>query len=253
MRTMAIKTPLRTLIATALVVSACGGGATVTTTTVTPTPPQITLATTTTQPFARPPASYFEFRQQPAACGAETPPEARDLRFDAPDDMELDPGVKLLATIETSCGPIDLELDPSLAPETVNSFVFLAQSGYYDGTVAHRLIPGFMLQAGDPTATGTGDPGYSLPDEFPSDGFIYEPGVVAMANAGRGTTGSQFFIVTGDASHLQPVFTVIGTVSAGLDTLALIDEVPLGPNIRGEASIPLESIYIESITITPLG
>jgi cyclophilin family peptidyl-prolyl cis-trans isomerase len=250
---MAIKTPLKTLVAIALVVSACGGGATVTTTTTTTIPPQIPLATTTTEPFARPPASYFEFRQQDAACNAVAPPEARDLRFDAPDDMALDPDVKLLATINTSCGPIELQLDPSLAPETVNSFVFLAQSGYYDGTVAHRLIPGFMLQAGDPTATGTGDPGYSLPDEFPPDGFIYEPGVVAMANAGRGTTGSQFFIVTGDASHLQPIFTVIGTVSVGLDTLALIDEVPLGPNIRGEASVPLESIYIESITITPLG
>ena len=209
--------------------------------------------TTTTQPFARPPASYFEFRQQPAACGAETPPEARDLRFDAPDDMELNPGVKLLATIQTSCGPIDLELDPSTAPETVNSFVFLAQSGYYDGTVSHRVIPGFMIQAGDPTATGMGDPGYSLPDEFPPDGFIYETGVVAMANAGAGTTGSQFFIVTGDASHLPPLFTVIGIVSSGLDTLALIDQVPLGPTIRGEASVPLESVYIESITITPLG
>lgn len=250
---MAIKTSLKTLVAIALVVSACGGGATVTTTTTTTVPAQIPLATTTTKPFARPPASYFEFRQQDAACNAVTPPEARDLRFDAPDDMELDPDVKLLATINTSCGPIELALDPSLAPEAVNSFVFLAQSGFYDGTVSHRLIPGFMLQVGDPTATGTGGPGYSLPDEFPAEGFVYEPGVVAMANAGPGTTGSQFFIVTGDATHLPAQFTVIGVVSSGLDTLALIDEVPLGPSIRGEASIPLESIYIESITIAPLG
>ena len=252
---MAIKRLRPRLVAGVLLISACGGGVDTTTTAATTSqaPTQITLATTTTQPFQRPPASYAQFRQQPTACGADTPPETRSLSFSAPDDMGLDQGVKLLATLNTSCGPILLELDPSLAPRTVNSFVFLADAGYYDGTVSHRVIPDFMVQVGDPTATGTGGPGYTLPDEFPADGFVYEAGVVAMANAGFGTTGGQFFIVTGDASHLPAQFTVIGRVSEGLDVLANIENVPLGVNIRGELSVPLETIYIESITIVPLG
>ena len=153
--------------------------------------------------------------------------------------------------IETSCGDIVAELDPALAPETVNSFVFLAREGYFDGTAAHRILPGFVVQAGDPTATGRGNPGYSLPDEFPPEGFVYERGILAMANAGSGTTGSQFFIMLGD-SGLPPSFSAFGRVVEGMDVLDLIAATPLGDRTSGfsvEQSVPLETLYVERVVV----
>ena len=156
----------------------------------------------------------------------------------------------MTATLNTSCGPIEMMLDADGFPETVNSFVFLAREGYFDGTVCHRFVDGFLLQCGDPTATGGGDAGYSLPDEFPEDGFVYGRGVVAMANAGAGTTGSQFFIVTGDASQLGPQFSILGEVLGSDDTLAALDGIPRGLQPNGEPSAPLETIYIDSVDIS---
>ncbi|MCB2223519.1 MAG: peptidylprolyl isomerase [Actinobacteria bacterium] len=153
------------------------------------------------------------------------------------------------ATLETSCGDITLLLDPSVAPATVNSFVFLAQQGYFDGIALHRVVPGYIAQIGDPTASGYGDPGYRLPDEWPPAGFLYERGVVAMANAGPGTTGSQFFVMLGDAA-LPPTYTVFGVVASGMDVLDRMAEVPMGPN-PGDAvdSRPLETIYVERVVV----
>jgi peptidyl-prolyl cis-trans isomerase B (cyclophilin B) len=203
---------------------------------------------TTTAP-ATPEATavdYEGYRAQPTACGAEAPGERTEMTFDAAEDLGL--SGTLTATIETSCGPLQVELDADTYPQTVNSFAFLAQEGYFDGTACHRIVPGFMAQCGDPTATGTGDPGYSVPDEFPSEGFTYERGVVAMANAGPGSTGSQIFIVTGDASFLPPQYSILGTVVGSEDTLEALDAVPVAP--RGnEVSNPLETVYIESVTI----
>ncbi|MFO7548690.1 MAG: peptidylprolyl isomerase [Acidimicrobiia bacterium] len=135
------------------------------------------------------PGTYEAFRNQPTACGGEQPPAEQIQTFPAPEDMGIGPDDPVTATLVTSCGEIVLELDPASSPATVNSFVFLAEQGFYDGTVFHRILADFVVQGGDPQADGRGGPGYRVPDEFPEAGFTYEPGVVAMANAGRGTTG----------------------------------------------------------------
>ncbi|NND03541.1 MAG: peptidylprolyl isomerase [Acidimicrobiia bacterium] len=240
----------------ALVVSACGedvAPAPVETTSVEASTTSAAPQTTTVVPLSVPaqvPENYEDFRAQATACGADAPAEISPKEFTAPEDLGLDPAVKLTATIETSCGPIVVELDPGLAPETVNSFVFLAQQGYFDGTVSHRIIPGFVIQAGDPTATGLGGPGYVVPDELPPTDFAYSTGVLAMANAGPNTTGSQFFIMVGD-SGLPPQYSAYGIVTDGFDTLNSIVNLPLGVSRRGEMSVPLETLYIETVTVEP--
>jgi cyclophilin family peptidyl-prolyl cis-trans isomerase len=197
---------------------------------------------------ASPPSGYAEFAAQQTACGATAPDPPTEMSFPSPDDQQLDPATPVTATITTSCGEVVVELDPELAPATVNSFVFLARSGYFDGTVSHRVYPGFVIQAGDPTATGMGGPGYTLPDELPGAGFAYERGTVAMANAGPNSGGSQFFIVLADVG-LNPDFSVFGKVVDGFDTLDRIAAVPLGQNPFGEVSVPLETVYLEKVTI----
>jgi cyclophilin family peptidyl-prolyl cis-trans isomerase len=207
--------------------------------------------TPTTVPLNAVPTDYAGFLRQPTACSADQPEPAEEMQFEAPADMGI--GGPKLVTLTTSCGPIEITLDPSVAPATVNSFVFLAAEGYFDGTVSHRVIPGFMMQAGDPTATGLGGPGYRLPDELPADGATYARGTVAMANAGPGTAGSQFFILFGDASWLPPQYSIFGEVTSGFETLDAIEAVPLG---RGPASAdpspstPLESIFVESVDVS---
>lgn len=195
------------------------------------------------------PAAYQEFRDQPTACGADTPDPAPQLQFEGPEDQGLAGTVE--ATIRTSCGDIVVALDAAGFPATVESFAFLARQGYYDGTVFHRIAPGFVAQGGDPTATGSGGPGYAIPDEFPAEGFLYRRGVVAMASAGRGTTGSQFFIVIGDgAENLPPSFNVLGEVTAGLEVLDRLNEVPVEFQRGGtERSLPTETVYVEAIEI----
>ncbi len=198
------------------------------------------------------PGSYEGYRQQETACGASQPPAETVTSFDG---FEPQPDVtsdaEVTATIATSCGDLVIALDPALSPETVDSFVFLARQGFYDGTVIHRIVPDFVAQGGDPDAVGTGGPGYRIVDEHPGDDFEYERGVVAMANSGRNTTGSQFFVVLGDnASVLNPLFNVLGQVVEGDDVLDLIAAVPTAtrPGAR-ERSLPLETVYIESVEI----
>jgi len=206
------------------------------------------ISTTVSTPSA--PVDYDGYRNQPTACGSSQAESAVAMQFEGPDDVTVTGAT--VVTLNTSCGPIVIALDPGVAPEASNSFVFLAESGYLDGTVSHRIIPGFMMQAGDPTATGRGKPGYTLPDEFPAGESAYTRGVVAMANAGPGTTGSQFFIMFEDVDWLSPQYTIIGEVTSGLETLDLIANVPLGtgPNSGDPTpSTPLESVYIMSVSI----
>jgi cyclophilin family peptidyl-prolyl cis-trans isomerase len=203
--------------------------------------PEITLP-------PQPPSDYAGFVAQTAACSAATPETITPMSFTAPEDQRLDPATKINAVIRTSCGDIAVELDPAIAPETVNSFVFLAGEGYFDGTVSHRVLPGFVVQAGDPTATGREGPGYTIPDELPGADFVYETGILAMANSGPNTTGSQFFIMLADAP-LPPAYSVFGRVTEGFETLDAIESIPLGPNAFGEVSVPLETLYIESVSI----
>ncbi len=242
-------------LAVAVLVAACGGdddGQTANDTSppgdVTTTRPATTVSEVPLQTPAQPAADYAGYRQLPTACDAEQPPPRADLQFDAPDDLAIDPASAPIATLVTSCGDIVVELDPAAAPETVNSFVFLAEADYFDGTVSHRIVPGFVIQAGDPTATGLGGPGYVIPDELPAAGFVYERGVLAMANAGPNTTGSQFFIVQGDAA-LPPQFSVFGRVTEGMDVVDTIVALPLGIGPTGEQSAPLEAMYIEDVII----
>jgi cyclophilin family peptidyl-prolyl cis-trans isomerase len=193
--------------------------------------------------------AYLAFRDQPTACGAARPEPAKALQFEEADDAAVEGRIQ--AVLHTSCGAITLELDPALAPATVNSFVFLADEGYFDGTVSHRVVPGFVIQAGDPTATGLGGPGYPLPDEFPGPDHVYTRGMVAMANSGLPNSGgSQFFLVLADLS-LPPNFTVFGRVVDGFEVMDSIVAVPLGPQPPDAVpSRPLESVYLERVEIT---
>jgi cyclophilin family peptidyl-prolyl cis-trans isomerase len=200
------------------------------------------------------PTGYESYRNQPTACGAEAPDPESVAQFEQSEPQaDLATAASATATITTSCGPIEIELD--LGNEaTVNSFVFLAREGFYDGQVFHRILDGFVIQGGDPEANGTGGPGYRIPDEHPEGDFEYEEGTVAMANRGAGTTGSQFFVVVGDATNLTPTFNVLGEVISGQDTLDLIGAVPTAQQPGSvEQSLPLESVYIESIEIDVTG
>jgi cyclophilin family peptidyl-prolyl cis-trans isomerase len=210
-------------------------------------------STTTTSPEQARLATSFElFAGQPTACGAEQPPEPSSLSFDAAEDQEIPADATVTALLATSCGEITLELDQTMAPETVNSFVFLARQGYFDGSPMHRIIPTFMMQGGDPTGTGTGDPGYSPVDEFPPLGTPYAIGDVAMANSGPESAGSQFFIVLEENTlHQNLQFTTFGRVIGSEETLAAISAVPLALNqFDAQPSRPLESVWIESVTVT---
>jgi len=241
------------MLAAALTViaAACGGDDASSTT----TPSTTSAAETTSAPLVpldsgRPPTGYEGFLNQPTACGAEQPPPPTEMQFDAPDDLGLSPDDQPKATVTTSCGSFVIELDPSVAPKTVNSFVFLAESGYFDGTAPHRIVPGFVIQAGDPDANGRGGPGYAVPDEVPGPEFVYEQGMVAMANAGAGTSGSQFFVMLGDVQFPPEFqFNFFGRLVEGQETIDRIAALQLGANPNGEVSTPLETVYIESVTI----
>lgn len=198
------------------------------------------------------PSGYEGFRNQPTACGADQPPPEQIMSFDAPlKQSDVTPTANVTATLTTSCGEVVIELDPAGYPETTNSFVFLARQGFYDGQVFHRVVSGFVAQGGDPEANGTGGPGYVIADEYPDDGFVYVEGVVAMANRGARSTGSQFFIVIGDdGQFLTNSFNVLGTVVSGKDTLDKMAAVPTGAAVgSSEQSLPLETVYVDSVTI----
>jgi cyclophilin family peptidyl-prolyl cis-trans isomerase len=158
--------------------------------------------------------------------------------------MCIDPAKTYTATMVTSKGTMTIALDPIGAPKTVNNFVVLARYHYYDGVGFHRVIPGFMLQGGDPDGTGRGGPGYRFDDELPKPGR-YEVGSLAMANAGPNTNGSQFFIVSGSSGvGLPPQYSLFGKVVAGLDVVAAIDAV------GSAGGAPKEKVTIESVTIS---
>ena len=147
------------------------------------------------------------------------------------------------ATMQTSEGPITLELFDDDAPKTVANFRKLAADGFYDGIIFHRVIPDFMIQGGDPTGTGSGGPGYQFEDEF-NDHKI-ERGALAMANAGPNTNGSQFFIVTtAEAPWLDGKHTVFGEVTAGMDAVDAIEATPTGAGDR-----PLDPQLIERVEL----
>lgn len=196
------------------------------------------------------------------ACGGTVPKDALTPKpqFSAPEQV-LDEGVSYEAVIETSCGEIVVDLLAESAPETVNSFVFLAQQGYFDGQRIHRIDSSIdVLQGGDPTGTGSGGPGYAIRDELTGD-ESYGPGVFAMANAGPGTGGSQFFIITGEDGHLlddQGLWTIFGTVTEGLDVAEEIQQLPIqDPEAAAAGDLsgqqPAQAVYLERVTIRATG
>jgi peptidyl-prolyl cis-trans isomerase B (cyclophilin B) len=148
------------------------------------------------------------------------------------------------AVIQTNHGPIHVELFADDAPKTVENFVKLANDGFYDKVIFHRVIPDFMIQGGDPTGTGMGGPGYSFDDEF--NEHKVARGALAMANAGPNTNGSQFFIVTTEAAPwLDGKHTVFGRVTDGMDVVDNIAELP-----RDSHDKPHEDVVIETVSVT---
>ncbi len=180
----------------------------------------------------------------PSPCPNADGSSPKQQRFDGPPPMCIDPEKRYSAEMVTSKGTIRIALDAAGAPKTVNNFVFLARYHYYEGIVFHRVIPGFVLQGGDPTGTGTGGPGYRFEDELPAPGR-YELGSLAMANAGPNTNGSQFFVISGpDGMRLPPQYSLFGKVVSGLDVVATID------GLGSRSGKPSELVTIESVTIT---
>jgi peptidyl-prolyl cis-trans isomerase B (cyclophilin B) len=146
------------------------------------------------------------------------PAPAPELKtYSAPPSMMIDTNKEYIATIETEKGDIVLELFASDVPTTVNNFVFLAHEGFYNGTTFHRVIPGFMVQGGDPTGTGRGNPGYTFADEF--TGHTHVAGALSMANSGPNTNGCQFFITYTPQHGLDGKHSVFGQVIEGFDVL----------------------------------
>ena len=160
--------------------------------------------------------------------------------------MTLDAGLRYSATLDTSCGPIELDLQAERSPMAVNNFVFLARAGYYADCPVHRVVPGFVVQAGDPTGTGRGGPGYRFADELEGRGQ-YREGTLAMANAGPNTNGSQFFICLASVS-LPHSYTIFGEVTAGMDAVHAFATLPRrGEQPKGDATIRSVTINTEPV------
>ncbi|MBM4428551.1 MAG: peptidylprolyl isomerase [Chloroflexi bacterium] len=185
-----------------------------------------------------------EAPQPTAAAPADTSAQSGIKQYDAPPAMMIDVEKKYFATFEMEKGgEFVIELYPDKAPITVNSFVFLAREGFFDGVTFHRVLEDFMAQGGDPTGTGGGGPGYRFVNEDSDLNFDKE-GVVAMANAGRDTNGSQFFITFGPAEFLDGGYTIFGQVIEGMDVVNSITrrDPQMNPNFTGDV--------VTTITIT---
>ena len=163
-------------------------------------------------------------------------------QYPNPPAMSIDGAKKYRATIETSAGTMTADLLPAEAPMAVNNFVFLARDGYYDGVIFHRVIPGFMIQGGDPTGTGRGGPGYKFADEPVR--LKYTRGTLAMANAGPHTNGSQFFIMHADYG-LPPAYTIFGRLTDGLEVVDAIATAPRGAQDRPNQPVEIRQVTIE--------
>ena len=181
-----------------------------------------------------------------AECTTVDLPAARSDGGATEPSERLDPEKTYDLVVKTNCGTFTITLDQAGAPATSASLVSLARAGFYDDTIFHRIVPGFVIQGGDPTQTGSGGPGYSTVDA-PAADAAYTKGVVAMAKTDSeapGTSGSQFFVVTGDDVGLSPEYAVVGSVTSGLDVVELIGT--LGDPATQQ---PTRPVVIESITV----
>lgn len=204
----------------------------------------------------------------PAGCSSSTPPPANPQQYDEPERVLKD-GVDYHAVIHTSCGDVEVDLLEEAAPQTVNSFVFLAREGFFDGLTWHRIIRDFVVQGGDPQGTGLGGPGYELPDELPERPKEYAFGTVAMHNSGPDSGGSQFFIVVHDAPELdpetelpepgqeppepaglQPIYSLFGNTSPdSAATLVRLSKVPVRGGIEADKDQPRIPVFMTSVEI----
>lgn len=221
------------IIAAAVFTSACLIG--------TPTPaPSPTAADTTSQPAATPaPGAVLTPTPRLVTAQGRTFKQYGQLPL-----MTIDTSATFTATFRTNNGTFTVELLAAQTPVTVNNFVFLAQDGFYDGVLFHRVIQDFMIQGGDPTGTGTAGPGYQFQDEFVPSLLFDQPGILAMANSGPGTNGSQFFITVEPATHLNGRHTIFGRVTVGQHTVETISRLATGQGDR-----PLQPVIIQGIDI----
>jgi len=179
-----------------------------------------------------------------SGCRQVEAPQSKSVSFKAP-KQTVKKGEKLTANVETSCGSFKMALDSQRAPKTVNSFVFLSREGFYDGLTFHRVVPGFVIQGGDPLGSGTGGPGYSV-DETPPANLAYTKGVVAMAKSAAeppGRSGSQFFVVLNADAGLPPEYALVGRVSSGFAVVERIGE------LGNQEEKPSQTVLIEKISI----
>ena len=161
--------------------------------------------------------------------------------------LKLDPARTWTVELATSCGDLAFDLAVKRAPKTASAFAALARDGYFDGLIFHRVVPGFVVQGGDPLGTGEGGPGFKVV-EAPPEGLTYKRGVVAMAKTELerpGTSGSQFFIVTAPDAGLPPDYALLGELTEGEDVLDRIEAVPTDP-----AQMPEEPVVIQKVTVT---
>jgi cyclophilin family peptidyl-prolyl cis-trans isomerase len=180
----------------------------------------------------------------PSGCSRVSAPPPKQVRLSAPSTTLRGPAS---ATVETSCGSFTIALDTARAPKTASSFAYLARQGVYDDTLIHRIIPGFVVQGGDPAGSGTGGPGYTV-DEHPPRNLSYTRGVVAMAKSAvepPGRSGSQFFVVTAADAGLTPDYALIGRVSGGLDVVQGIEQLGTQSG-RPTAPVIIRRIEIQS-------
>lgn len=211
-------------LAAALVAAACGGTA----------PPSTTTnpGTAGTEP----------------SCARVPQPESREPGASRPPTTLLDPSTRWTLTFHTSCGTFVVLLQPRAAPHATASLVALAQGAYFNGTVFHRIVPGFVIQGGDPTQTGSGGPGYTTVDT-PKAGTRYRKGVVAMAKTSaepRGAAGSQFFVMSADAPSLDPDYAVVGRVVAGDSVVQRIGKLGDPADPKGT---PTQAVVIDRVTV----
>lgn len=164
-------------------------------------------------------SSRRSVEDEPARSLADIPTAERNGYYSRPPEMSIDASHDYRASILTDKGEIVLDLFENESPVAVNSFVFLARQGFYDGTTFHRVLDGFMAQAGDPTGTGSGGPGYAFEDEVRNDLSFDRAGLLAMANSGPNTNGSQFFLTFVPTPHLDGRHTIFGEVVEGQDVL----------------------------------
>lgn len=211
--------PTLALVAAALALSACGGGGS---------------SSSTSPPLSQ-------------GCPQAAKPAPKHVHLKRP-PQTITPGEKLTATVDTSCGTFEIALDTSQSPKTVNSFVYLAKKGLYDNTIFHRIVPGFIIQGGDPLQNGMGGPGYTV-TERPPPNATYRRGTVAMAKTQvepSGRSGSQFFVVTAADAGLPPQYAILGKVTSGLD---VVDQIGKLGDPSSSTGAPLATVVVRRITV----